>query len=77
MPWVGFEPKITASERAKTVHALDRSATLIDHEHSKGVLFVSTLWSLSERERESKKWEDIPSTSVSSKDAIQDMSHAH
>jgi hypothetical protein len=28
MPWVGFEPKITASERAKTVHALDRSATV-------------------------------------------------
>jgi hypothetical protein len=26
MPWVGFEPTIAASERAKTVHALDRSA---------------------------------------------------
>jgi FAD synthase len=25
---VGFEPTITASERAKTVHALDRSATV-------------------------------------------------
>jgi hypothetical protein len=32
MPYVGFEPTITASERAKTVHALDRSATLTDHE---------------------------------------------
>jgi hypothetical protein len=28
MPWVGFERTITGSERAKTVHALDRSATV-------------------------------------------------
>jgi hypothetical protein len=28
MPWVGFEPTIPASERAKRVHALDRSATV-------------------------------------------------
>jgi hypothetical protein len=28
MLYVGFEPTITASERAKTVHALDRSATV-------------------------------------------------
>jgi hypothetical protein len=28
MPWVGFEPTIPASERAKAVHALDRSATV-------------------------------------------------
>jgi hypothetical protein len=27
-PWVGFEPMIPASERAKTVHALDRAATV-------------------------------------------------
>jgi hypothetical protein len=26
MPWVGFEPTIPASEWAKTVHVLDRSA---------------------------------------------------
>jgi hypothetical protein len=25
MPWVGFEPKIPASELAKTVHDLDRA----------------------------------------------------
>jgi hypothetical protein len=29
MPSVGFEPTIPASERAKTVHTLDRAATLI------------------------------------------------
>jgi hypothetical protein len=29
MPWVGFEPTIPASERAKTVHALDRASTVI------------------------------------------------
>jgi hypothetical protein len=28
MPFVGFEPRIPVSERAKTVHALDRSATV-------------------------------------------------
>jgi hypothetical protein len=28
MPRVGFEHTIPASERAKTVHALDRSATV-------------------------------------------------
>jgi hypothetical protein len=29
MPCVAFEPKIPVSEQAKTVHALDRSATVI------------------------------------------------
>jgi hypothetical protein len=28
MPSMGFEPTISASERAKTVHALDRAATV-------------------------------------------------
>jgi hypothetical protein len=28
MPWVGFEPTIPAFERAKTVHVLDRAATV-------------------------------------------------
>jgi hypothetical protein len=28
MPWVGFEPTIPESERAKTVHALDCAATV-------------------------------------------------
>jgi hypothetical protein len=28
MSWVGFEPTIQASERVKTVHALDRAATV-------------------------------------------------
>jgi hypothetical protein len=28
MPLVGFEPTIPASERAKTVHALDRAVTM-------------------------------------------------
>jgi hypothetical protein len=29
MPYVGFETTIPAFERAKTVHALDRAATVI------------------------------------------------
>jgi hypothetical protein len=28
MPWVGFEPTIPSSERAQTVHALDRAVTV-------------------------------------------------
>jgi hypothetical protein len=28
IPWVGFEPTIPASERAKTIHALDHSVTV-------------------------------------------------
>jgi hypothetical protein len=31
MSYVGFEPTIPASERAKTVHALDRSPTVTGH----------------------------------------------
>jgi hypothetical protein len=33
MPYVGFELTIPASERAKTVHALDRAATVTGHRH--------------------------------------------
>jgi hypothetical protein len=29
MPWVGFEPTIPVFEQAKTVHALDCTATVI------------------------------------------------
>jgi hypothetical protein len=35
MPWVEIEPKISASERAKTVHALDRSATVT------GIIYIT------------------------------------
>jgi hypothetical protein len=28
MPWMGFEPTIPASERERTVHVLDRAATV-------------------------------------------------
>jgi hypothetical protein len=33
MPWVRFEPTIPAFERAKTVHVLDRAATVIGWFH--------------------------------------------
>jgi hypothetical protein len=33
MPQVGFEPMIPVLERAKTVHALDRAATVIGNIH--------------------------------------------
>jgi hypothetical protein len=36
MPWVGFEPTIPTSERAKTVHALDHAATETStHSHTR------------------------------------------
>jgi hypothetical protein len=43
MPSVEFEPTIKVSERAKTVHALDRSATVTGSVSVRGVLF---LWNL-------------------------------
>jgi hypothetical protein len=42
MPWVGFEPMIPAFERAKTVHALDRTATVIQT----SVCFIQMLLSV-------------------------------
>jgi hypothetical protein len=38
MPWVGFEPTIPAFERGKTVHTLDRKATVIGTFKSLGAL---------------------------------------
>jgi hypothetical protein len=37
MPWVGFELTIPVFERSKTVHALDRAATLIGMEEIQGI----------------------------------------
>jgi hypothetical protein len=35
MPWVGFEPTIPESERTKSVHALDRAATVTGEDNIK------------------------------------------
>jgi hypothetical protein len=40
MPFVGFEPTIPASERAKTVRVLDRSATVTGRSHPIPVYFL-------------------------------------
>jgi hypothetical protein len=51
-PWVGFEPTIPVSERAKTVHVFDGSATVTDltglcmPSRYAGQLFVSDLCAL-------------------------------
>jgi hypothetical protein len=42
MPLVGFEPTIPAFERAKTVHALDRAATVIGFRLSRETKFSPT-----------------------------------
>jgi hypothetical protein len=39
MPCVEFEPMIPASERAKTVHALDSSATVTGLNGYTGIIF--------------------------------------
>jgi hypothetical protein len=44
MPWVGFEPMIPASERVKTVHALDRLATVTGHQIA--YFNINTRWIL-------------------------------
>jgi hypothetical protein len=41
MTWVGFEPTIPASERAKTVHALDRWATVTSYLYTLILLVLS------------------------------------
>jgi hypothetical protein len=45
MPWVGFEPTTPASERAKTVHALDRAATVTGHCSQTPSVYVPPLMS--------------------------------
>jgi hypothetical protein len=40
MPRVGFEPTIPVFERAKTVHSLDRAATVIRMEFGYWTLFT-------------------------------------
>jgi hypothetical protein len=40
MPWVGFEPTIPVFERAMTVHALDRAATVITGLSSTRAIFT-------------------------------------
>jgi hypothetical protein len=41
MPWVGFEPTIPAFQRAKTIHALDRAASVIG---AKLIIFINPLF---------------------------------
>jgi hypothetical protein len=46
MPCVGFEPTILALEWAKTVHALDRAATVIGiDKYSSTILYTSSVLS--------------------------------
>jgi hypothetical protein len=40
MPREGFEPTIPAFERVKTVHALDRAATVIGHLSGTGLIIT-------------------------------------
>jgi hypothetical protein len=40
MPWAGFEPTIPAFKREKTVHALDRAATVISHIYLRLILIL-------------------------------------
>jgi hypothetical protein len=44
MPWVEFESTIPASERAKTVHILDRSATVTGLETL--TIIIHKLWTV-------------------------------
>jgi hypothetical protein len=48
---VGFEPTIPVFEREKTVHALERAATVIGHEYTSLCLNASVNW-----KREHVKW---------------------
>jgi hypothetical protein len=50
IPWVGFKPTISVSEPAKTVHALDRSATVTGNFNISSYLFKNRLSSVSSQE---------------------------
>ena len=43
MPWVGFKPTVPVSKRAKTVHALDRWATMTGVTHIYLSIFVTSV----------------------------------
>jgi hypothetical protein len=45
---VGFEPTIPASERAKTVHVLDRSATVTGNLRNQEVNIINNLLNTAE-----------------------------
>jgi hypothetical protein len=74
MPRVGFEPTIPASERAKTVHALDCAAIAIGVSYLKAQklkydmkVYISTgcfawMWNLASRRMERKRREFWPKT---------------
>jgi hypothetical protein len=42
MPQVGFEPTIPMFERVKTIHVLDRAATVIDSCHHRPHIYLSS-----------------------------------
>jgi hypothetical protein len=63
MPCVEFEPKIPASERAKTVHALDRSATVTGlkfNKEWKSILSVLVAYNLYIIRSQSRSYQILP-----------------
>jgi hypothetical protein len=52
MPWVELEPTIPASERAKAVHALDRSATVTGIQTLGWLILWYDAWKLDSKDRE-------------------------
>jgi hypothetical protein len=59
MPWVGFEQTIPEFERTKTVHALDRAATVIGI-YSRMVGLTIIYWNWFKSERSWPTWRAIP-----------------
>jgi hypothetical protein len=60
MPWVAFDPTVPVSERARTVHALDRSATVT------GKLYIASYnWILVNNEFE-RMWNEAVFKAISS-----------
>jgi hypothetical protein len=57
MPWVGFEPMIPVFERAKTVHATDREATVMNYLSFLG--YLQFLACFPNFEKCKKFWEEL------------------
>jgi hypothetical protein len=65
MPWVGFEPTIPASERAKRIHALDRSGTVTGTLNNIIIIIISSSSSSSSSSRSSSSSSSSRSSSSS------------
>jgi hypothetical protein len=75
MPWVGFEPTISTFERTKTVHVLDRAATVIGQMWATNLIF--SLEELREKMKLSRALPESGSRPSTKQGTTRSMLHTH